>query len=337
MKTNHFERTREVYHFMTKNIITADENDTVLNISKIMAKKNISCVLIKGSKGPKGIVTERDITKRLVAVDLDPNTTKAKEIMSRPVIPIDGNRDLVEALHMMRDNKVRRLVVTSKKEIQGLVTQTDVINALYEILVDKLREIRDVYNRTQKLFKDSVKALFQALDQKDHYTGAHSRAVAKLALATANEMKLEHKSAYDIYLAGLFHDIGKIHISDKVLNKKGPLQKDEFEEIKQHPIISEMILKPITEFRDVLSIIRHHHEWINGKGYPDGIKGAEIPMGARIICAADSYNAMRTNRPYRGAMKREDAIANIKEMSGKQFDPKVVQYFLKVLQKNPSY
>jgi len=225
---------------------------------------------------------------------------------------------------------VRRLVVTDKKgKVSGLITQTDVTRAMSGILLEKLTEIRSVYFRTQHLFKDSVKALFQALDAKDHYTGNHSREVAKISFAFCNYMKLSDKIRRDVYLAGLFHDIGKIHVVDSVLNKQGPLDKEEFELIKKHPIISETILKPITEFKEILGIIRHHHEWYNGDGYPDGIKGEDIPIGARIITLVDSYNAMRTDRPYRAGMSKEAAVANIKKATGKQFDPKLAPVFIK--------
>ncbi len=334
-----FERTKEVKYFMTKAIVSTGPETPVYKLACTMARKRISCILIVNKTGkPAGIVTERDINKRIVAANVNAKKTKAKEAMSRPVIFISGNKDLTEAMEIMRKKHVRRLVVIDdNKKVMGLITLTDVSNALYDILVEKLHEINAVYHRTQQLFKDSVKALFQALDAKDHYTGAHSREVAKLAYAISNELNLDEQSKRNIYLAGLFHDIGKIHISDKVLNKKGPLLQEEYEELKKHPIISEMILRPITEFKDVLDIIRHHHEWYDGKGYPDNIKGEAIPLGARIICLADSYNAMRTNRPYREAMKRETAIKNIKEMTGRQFDPGLVKYFMKVLEKNPAF
>jgi len=331
-------KTRAVQHFMTSSIICAKKNDSVRDLCGVMAKENISCMVIKGHGGPAGIITERDIIKKIVASNVDPAKTKASDIMSKPIIGIDRDRDLTEALDIMRSKKVRRIVVTTKKnKIKGLITQTDVINALYETLISKLKEIEDVYIRTQQLFKDSVKALLKTLDAKDHYTGTHSRAVAKLSFAISDRMGLDKETKRVIHLAGLFHDIGKIHLSDKVLNKKGPLLKEEYEQVKLHPIISEMILRPITEFSNVLDIIRHHHEWYNGKGYPDGIKGRNIPLGSRIICVADSYNAMRTKRPYRDPMDRKTASDNIKNMAGKQFDPKVAKAFLEVLKRNKSF
>jgi len=332
MTDGHVSKTKEVKYFMTKNIVAADENDTILSIAKVMAKKNISCVLVTSDMYPTGIITERDLNKKALAAGLDAKIAPARAIMSKPIIPIHENMDLSEALEMMRKNRVRRLVVTKDDgAVSGIITQTDVTNALYDILNEKVDEIHDLYERTQNLFKDSVKALYEALDQKDHYTGTHCKEVARLAFAMCNELNLPKEEKKNVYLAGLFHDIGKINIADAVLNKQGPLDKDEFNIIKKHPVISETILKPIAEFKDILGIIRHHHEWYNGEGYPDGIRGEKIPLGARIITIVDSYNAMRTNRPYRKAMPKEDALNIIEKMSGKQFDPELAKVFVKII------
>ena len=238
----------------------------------------------------------------------------------------------------MRAKKVRRLVaVSNDNKIQGIITQTDVTDALYDVLTDKLKEIHFIHRRTQKLFEGSVGALCKALDAKDHYTGTHSKEVARVARAIAKQMDLSAHKVHDIHTAGLFHDIGKIHVKDDVLNKTGSLTKMEFRSMKSHPIVSEMILQPIGELNEVLTIIRHHHESYDGTGYPDGLKGSKIPLGARVIAVADTYNAMRTNRPYRHAMSREKAVGIIKEKSYVQFDPDVVKAFLQVLKKHTSY
>lgn len=330
-------KTREVKHVMTSKIVSVSSGDTVRGVCDVMAEKNISCVVVKAGESPYGIITERDILRRIVSAGLEPSNVRAEEIMSKPLITVDAGLDLLEALQIMRARKVRRVVVTSKKHLEGLITQTDIINALSGILLEKLGQIQHLYDDSQRLFKDSIKALFHTLDAKDHYTGTHSQKVARLAQAICNEMGLPEKERRTVYLAGLFHDIGKIHISDKVLNKKGPLDKEEYEEIKKHPGKSEDILKPVTEFRDVLSIIRHHHEWHSGEGYPDGIKGEKIPLGARIISVVDSYNAMRTDRPYRKALSRKEAIDVIKKMSGRQFDPHIARIFLRMLARRPHF
>lgn len=321
-------------YFMTENIVCCDKATDILKLCKIMAKKNISCVIISDKDKPRGIITERDIIRKIVSKGKNPRMTKAELVMSCPIFCLDEKMDLLEAYKFMRKRNIRRVVVVNdKRVVKGIITQTDAINGLYKVLIGKVRELRLVYNRTQKLFKDSVKALFQALDAKDHYTGTHSQGVAKLAESIAAEMDLPKKIKRDIYLAGLFHDIGKIQVSDKVLNKPGKLEPEEYAQMKVHPSVSEAILRPIAEFKDLLGIIRSHHERFDGQGYPDGKKGEEIPLGARIISIADSFNAMRTNRPYRGCLSKEAAINNIVEASGKQFDPQVVEAFLKVVKR----
>jgi len=275
-----------------------------------------------------------DIIKRVIAPLKKPKQTGVRDVMSSPIVTVSDDSDLTYALETMKSKKVGRLLIAgSQGKIKGIITQACVVDAIHYVLMERLCEIRSIYKSAQRLFKDSVKALFHALDAKDHYTGTHSRMVAKISRAICNEMGLDDETAKSIYLAGLFHDIGKIHISEAVLNRQGPLPRDEYEEIKLHPIMSEMILQPIAEFKHLLPIIRHHHEWYNGKGYPDGLKGGQIPLGARIIIIADSYNAMRTHRPYRIAMPREQALKNIKKMSGKQFDPELIQVLIKVLRK----
>ena len=332
-----FEKTTEIKHFMTKKIVWANHKDTVFNLCKIIARKKISCIVIKNRGKLCGIITERDIVKRVISLSKDPKRTKAESIMSRPIIYIDKNKDLIDVWKVMKKKKVRRLIVKSNRnKIEGIITLSDIVKVLFIVVKNKTKMIHSIFNRSQQLFRNSINALFQALDAKDHYTGAHSRAVAGLCRAMCKEMKFSKEGRRSIYLAGLFHDIGKIYISDKILKKKGPLEANEYAEIKQHPLMSEGILKPVEQFKRILSIIRHHHEWYNGKGYPDRLKGSKIPFGSMMINIADSYNAMRTNRPYRKAMDRKRVIGIVKEMSGVQFDPKIVKIFLKVLRKNPS-
>jgi len=329
--------TKAICKVMTKDVICTESKSTVLEVCKIIARKNVSCVIIKGRKKPRGLITERDIIKRIIAKSIEPRIAKASSIMSTPIFSIDKKKDLGHALKIMRRKKVKRLIVTSERgRIEGIITQTDVANALYQLVIDELDKISSIYNKSQQFLKDSVRVLFHALNAKDNYTGTHSRGVASLARHISDKMGLGEEIKKNVYLAGLFHDIGKIRITDDLLTKNGPLKKEEYGEIKQHPLISEMILKPLDEFKGVLSIIRHHHEWFNGNGYPDGIKGHKIPVGARVITVADSYNAMRTHRPYRAAMSRKKTINNIKKMSGRQFDPEVVKALVSVLNKKPS-
>ncbi|MCK4852504.1 MAG: response regulator [Candidatus Omnitrophica bacterium] len=196
-----------------------------------------------------------------------------------------------------------------------------------EELVKKNEEIKNLYLR-------AIRALAYSLEAKDKYTENHSRRVTSNALEVAVQMTLSDRQRENIEVAGLLHDIGKIGIRESVLTKPGSLTPEEYEHIKEHPILAERILSPIKELKDVIKIIRHHHERFDGKGYPDGLKGEEIPLESRILAVCDTYDAMTSNRSYRKAFSREDTIKEIKKMSGSQFDPQIVQsWIVSALQK----
>ncbi|MFH1791214.1 MAG: HD domain-containing phosphohydrolase [Candidatus Omnitrophota bacterium] len=332
------DKTRTVKEIMCPVPASVDEKMSVSDVSRLMARKKASCIIVKRGDRILGIVTERDIVLKAVSKGADISGTPVRRIMSKPLISVKPDNDLFDALNIMKEKNVKRLAVLSgRNKVGGIITHYDITVVLYEILKKRMNDIRALFDKSQKFFKNSIRALFQALDAKDHYTGTHSRGVAELARAISEEMGLEEDVCRNIYLAGLFHDIGKIYISARILNKKGPLEPDEYAEVKQHPLISEMILRPVDEFGEILPIIRHHHEWYNGSGYPDGIKKNKIPIGALIINVADCYNAMITNRPYRKGLRKEYVINILKQMSGKQFSPRVVKACLKVLKKNREF
>jgi len=180
-------------------------------------------------------------------------------------------------------------------------------------------------------FYGILRSLVNALEAKDTYTGKHSERVTTVALKLARFMGCSHSEIESIKTMGYLHDIGKIGIPDTVLNKPGRLTPEEFELIKQHPIIGESIVKDLGLSEIDRSIIRHHHERWDGKGYPDGIGGTDIPLTTRIITVADAYDAMYTDRPYRKAMKLDRVKEELIRNSGTQFDPQIVEAFLEML------
>ncbi len=189
----------------------------------------------------------------------------------------------------------------------------------------------ELYNTLKQSYLDSIKTLVSALEAKDPYTSGHSDRVRRLALKIAKKFKLSEQQMQELSYAGYLHDIGKIGISDALLTKPNPLTEDEYETIKQHPRIGHNILKHAHHLAGACEIIHYEHERYDGTGYPEGLKKNEIPIGARIIAVADAYDAMRTDRPYRKALSKKEAIKRIKECSGAQFDPKVVRTFLKII------
>jgi len=179
-------------------------------------------------------------------------------------------------------------------------------------------------------FLSAITALAYALEAKDKYTSGHSQRVAETSVAIAKELGLSQHSIERIRQAGLIHDIGKIGVRESVLNKPGRLTDEEFHHIKSHCETGEHILTPIVEDEEILKVVRHHHERYDGRGYPDGLKGEQIPLGARILAVADTYDAMTSERPYREAMSDETACDEIKRCKGTQFDPVVADAFLRV-------
>jgi putative nucleotidyltransferase with HDIG domain len=175
---------------------------------------------------------------------------------------------------------------------------------------------------------DSLRSLIATIEARDFYTKAHSERVTKYSVRIAEAMGLGTEDIDTIRFGGYLHDIGKIGVRDMVLLKPGSLTEAEFQEIRQHAVIGDEIVKPIKFFDRERELIRHHHEHFNGAGYPDAIRGQEIPTVARILAAADSFDAMTSNRPYRTARTREFALDELRRCAGTQFDPEVVRAFL---------
>ncbi|RKY36038.1 MAG: phosphohydrolase, partial [Candidatus Omnitrophota bacterium] len=180
---------------------------------------------------------------------------------------------------------------------------------------------------------ETVLALSNAVKAKDYYTEKHSEITAYYAGLLAEELGLPPEEVEMIKIGAILHDIGKIGISDSILKKPGPLNEKEKALIRLHPEIGANIIKTMKFLRDVVPIILYHHERYDGKGNRWGIKGEEIPLGARIVSVIDVYHALISDRPYRKALSQEEAIRIIKEERGRKFDPEVVDAFLKILKR----
>jgi diguanylate cyclase (GGDEF)-like protein len=172
---------------------------------------------------------------------------------------------------------------------------------------------------------DVAAALAAALEERDRYTGEHSDSVVELTARVAQALALPAEEIERLRMAALLHDIGKIGVPDQVLHKPGPLDEEEWELMRQHPLIGERIVRAIPGLGPIARIVRHEHERVDGGGYPDGLVGDEIPLGARIILACDAYHAMVSDRPYRMAMSHTEAMAELNANAGTQFDARVVE------------
>ncbi|MFZ5434910.1 MAG: HD domain-containing phosphohydrolase [Bacillota bacterium] len=187
-----------------------------------------------------------------------------------------------------------------------------------------------LYQALRRYYLSTLQALAAAMEAKDTYTRGHSMRVARLAQACARALGLSHEHQEHLYLAALLHDIGKIGVPESVLLKPGPLEPADWDEVKNHPVVGVRIVEPAGFHPQVVAAIRHHHENYGGGGYPDDLAGEEIPLLARIISVADAYDAMTSDRPYRGARTAEEAMEELRRGAGRQFDPRVVNAFLRI-------
>ena len=185
------------------------------------------------------------------------------------------------------------------------------------------------YVETRELFEQTIEALSKAVDARDVYTRNHSKRVSDITEAMCRAMRLPEPEIEKIKWAGLLHDVGKIGIRDNILLKEGPLDKHERILMNQHPTIGAEIVAPASQLRNEAPLIKAHHEWFNGSGYPDGIEALDIPLGARILTIADAYEAMTSSRPYRKTpLTHEQAVEQLVKFTGIQFDPDIVPVLL---------
>jgi len=189
----------------------------------------------------------------------------------------------------------------------------------------------ELYTKMRKMYLETIRALAAAIDAKDPYTKGHSERVTQTSIALARELKLPEREIDNIEYAALLHDIGKIGIDERILGKNDGLTGKEFERIKEHTIMGAKIMEPVEFLKDSYKTVYHHHERYDGDGYPDGLKGEDIPLSARIITVADAYDAMGSDRPYRKKLSNDKILNELKDQSGKQFDPEVVKALISVL------
>jgi len=185
----------------------------------------------------------------------------------------------------------------------------------------------------EKSYHDIILILAGALDARDNYTYGHSTRVAQLSVMLGKQLKMDSLQLKDLEVSCLLHDIGKIKIPDGILNKRAPLDPHEHNRIMEHPHHGVEILELVDSLHCYIPTVRHHHEWYNGQGYPDGISAKQIPLNAQIVAITDAYDAMTTSRPYRPCLPPDVAIAEIQRFSGTQFDPHLTQMFVAALQK----
>lgn len=207
--------------------------------------------------------------------------------------------------------------------------------SIKKIINNKMNEL--MTERFSRLATQTIMALSNAVEAKDLYTQGHSKRVALYSKELARRMGYSNEKLDEIYYIGLLHDIGKLGVSDAVINKKGRLNDEEFAEIKKHPEVGYDILKIITEIPDISIGAKYHHEKVNGFGYPEGLVGDDIPQIAKIIAVADAYDAMTSNRSYREVMPQEKVRSEIEKNSGTQFAPEIAKLMLQMIDEDVEY
>lgn len=264
----------------------------------------------------------------------------AKPLLERAFqsdIPVVDDGVVTAAIGSMK----RNIGVLGLRYVDGRLGTSDpeavaVISRILGITIDNILLFKDLKNKIREvedLLLSIIKALSNALDAKSPWTKGHSERVSRYSLMIAEEMGLEQESRNLLEMAALLHDIGKIGMYDYILNKPDKLLPQEFEIVKLHPLKGAEILRPINQLNEVINIISHHHEHYDGGGYPDGLRGENIPLLSRILQVADAYDAMTSERPYRKVLGKRKALEELKVCAGRQFDPRVVDAFMRAINK----
>jgi len=237
-----------------------------------------------------------------------------------------------------KGTELRLIMAGHRKLVQSLQEHNVALQKQNTLLAKRIEEstknLTRLYEDLRSTYMRTIKVLAQAIDARDHYTHSHSENVAKYAVAVAEELGFSAKEIETLRDACELHDLGKIGVEDSILSKAEELTPREWEQIKLHPLTGAQILEPLTFLGSVIDLVKQHHERYDGLGYPNGLRGEDTLLGARIIHLADAYESMSSARSYRKTpLSKEDAIAEIKRNSGTQFDPKVVEAFLKIVDK----
>ncbi|MFA9399011.1 MAG: HD-GYP domain-containing protein [Clostridiaceae bacterium] len=246
---------------------------------------------------------------------LKSNTKEVKETMFI-ILSLNGKKIASISLGISKDSAEK----FSKESIEIARSLKNIPAAFFTLIKD--------YESKQDLYKEMILSIIQMLSLHNPYTKEHSTNVAQMAQKIAEELKMSKIEIDNVYWTGLVHDIGKILVSDDILDKKGRLTYEEYEIVKKHPVWGYETLTTNKDLSQIAKNVLHHHERWDGKGYPDGISGENIPFTSRIIAVADTYDAMTSDRPYRKGLSKQIAINEIVNNSGTQFDPEIVKVFV---------
>ena len=310
-------------------LLDEEKKDLFFEVALGEKGETVKEVRLKVGEGIAGWVAEHskplmvaDVTKdsrHSIKVD-DTSGYKTKNIMCVPVMVKEKVIGVLQAVNKLNNEHF------SNEDLE-----------LFELLANQVAiaiENAILYEKIHTTFLEVSEALAESIEKRDPYTGGHTKRVLAYSMAIANYMKLNEEEMEKLKIAAILHDIGKIGVEDKILRKKENLTEEEYQEMKKHPMVGVEILGHISQLKDIIPGMRYHHERTDGKGYPNGLKGNNIPLIARIISVADTYDAMTTTRPYHNALSNSKAVAELKRCAGTQFDKNVVDAFIDAFENN---
>lgn len=277
---------------------------------------------LRSGKEAKSFIYEPTVQKHYLEITAPVGRGETGEVIIHTLIDITGFKESNSEIVELYANTINNM---KEKEIR--------MQKGKDAFLNMLEDVNESFSELEDLFMKLIRVTVSALDAKSPWTRGHSERVSIFAENISREMALGEDDIKNLKLAGLLHDIGKLGTYDYLLEKPGALTKEEFEIVKRHPAEGVRILGDIKQLEDVIPFILFHHERLDGYGYPHGMKGHDIPLGARILHVADSYDSMTSDRPYRPAPGRGYALSELKKHKGTQFDPLVVEAFLKVLER----
>ena len=331
---------------MIPQIIVVDDDPIILKRAwNTLTDAGLKVIVLKSGKALLEHIKENPVPD-LILMDISMPEMDGFEVMKElkksedgwrdtPVIFLTANEDedtetkglSLGAMDFIRKPFVASVLVLRVKHAVELIRlQRD----LESMVDEKTRE-------NENLFLHVVESLADAIDAKDNYTNGHSGRVADYSKEIAERYGYDQKRQEKIFMMGLLHDVGKIGVPDEVINKPGRLTEEEFAKIKKHPSIGGKILSNIREMPELASGAKWHHEKFDGSGYPEGLSGDDIPEEARIIAVADAYDAMTSNRSYRGSLPQETVRREIEKGKGSQFDPKFADIMLEMIDDDKEY
>ena len=326
-------------------VIVDDDADNRSRSARILKKNGFEVTELSGGKELLSFVEGKNPLPDLILLDLLMPEMDGFETLTLlqgkigkdtiPVIYLTGEEDHKQELAGLRLGA--RDFIRKPYFPEILLYRVKQTIGFFRLQKDLRQEVERVTAAHERLTLHVVETLAEAIDAKDTYTNGHSGRVAAYSRELAKRMGYNEETQEQVYMMGLLHDVGKIGVPDEIINKPDRLTDEEFAEIKKHPVVGDRILKKIRDNPALASGARWHHERYDGKGYPDGLSGTDIPEEARIIAVADAYDAMTSNRSYRRAMPQEKVKEQMENGKGSQFDPAIAELMIQMIEEDKDY